>query len=239
MKTLICIDDGHGMTTPGKRTPFFPNTQTFMHENEFNRVVAEYLRINLERCGFNTLMVASTDVDTPLDARVNLANNAHADFFISIHANALTGIWGTQQGAGTYHYPDSVNGLKAATVIHKYLLQGTFQKDRKVQSANFYVLRETDMPSVLVECAFMDNLREAELLMSNAFRHECADEIAKGICEYFNVNYITTMTYENAINIVTEFSNTNKDYWISRRYIDANFANLMIKISKAIENVKR
>ena len=57
-------------------------------------------------------------------------------------------------------------------------------------TANFHVLRETHMPAVLCECAFMDNLREANLLLSDAFRRECADEICKGICEYFGEVYV-------------------------------------------------
>lgn len=195
MHKLIAIDDGHSPTTPGKRTPTFPDTQTFMHENEFNRVVAEYLKINLERCGFKTLMVAPTDADTPLNVRVDTANNANADFYISIHANALNGTWGKQEGVSTYHYPSSLKSKKAASTIQNNMLWGTEQKDRGVLTAPFYVLKHTQMPAVLVECAFMDNLREANLLLSDVFRHECADEICRGICEYFDVAYITNSTY--------------------------------------------
>lgn len=191
-RKLIAIDDGHGMTTPGKRTPFFPNSKKFMHENEFNKAVADLLKTNLERCGFNTLMVAPGDNDVPLKTRTDTANKAKADFYISVHANALNGIWGNQQGVSTFHYPGSVEGQKAATIIHKYTIQGTQQKNRGVLSENFHVLRETKMPSVLVECAFMDNLREAGLLMSDSFRAECANEICKGICEYLGTVYVDT-----------------------------------------------
>ena len=118
MSKLIAICDGHGMATAGKRTPFFPGSKKFMHENEFNRAVAELLKINLERCGFNTIMVAPGDSDIPLKQRTNTANKAGADFYISIHANALNGIWGNQQGVSVFHYPGSILSKKAATVIH-------------------------------------------------------------------------------------------------------------------------
>jgi len=189
-KKLIAIDDGHGMETPGKRTPFFPGTTQFMHENEFNRKVAEYLKLYLERCGFDTLMVAPTDANTPLKDRADLADKAGADFYISIHANALNGIWGPQEGVATYHYPGSAKSNTAAIIIHRYLAKGTKQKDRGVLTADFYVLRETDMPAVLVECAFMDNLKEAQLLLTDAYRKECADEICQGICEYHGAAYV-------------------------------------------------
>jgi N-acetylmuramoyl-L-alanine amidase len=236
IRKLIAIDDGHGMTTAGKRTPFLPGTKKYMHENEFNRAVADLLKSNLERCGFNTLMVAPGDSDVPLKQRTDTANNAKADLYISIHANALNGIWGNQQGVSTYHYPGSVEGKKAATIIHKYMIQGTQQKDRKVLSENFHVLRETNMPSVLVECAFMDNLKEAGLLMSEAFRQECADEIAKGICEYFGVMYSPAakaptaqelMEFLNDKGIISDTAKwlkkglTDNDvYWLMRKMVE-------------------
>src|SRR5690606_5129989 len=109
MSILIAIDDGHGMETAGKRTPVFkdgtksPQTgNNFTHENEFNRAVAKYLKEELERCGMKTIMVAPTDEDTPLETRVATANKAKADFYISIHANALNGKWGSHGGTETY-----------------------------------------------------------------------------------------------------------------------------------------
>lgn len=234
MNKLIAIDDGHGMTTAGKRTPFFPNSKRFMHENEFNRVVAQYLKENLERCGFKTIMVAPGDSDVPLKTRTDTANKAGANLYISIHANALNGIWGNQQGVSTHHYPGSVKGKKLAETIHKYMIQGTQQKNRGIKEDNFHVLRETKMPAVLVECAFMDNLREANLLMTDEFRRECADEMCKGICEYFGVKYIPEMTFVNALDIVSIFANIDKSYWTNKRDIDKYFPNLIIKMAKAI-----
>ncbi|HXK66499.1 MAG TPA: N-acetylmuramoyl-L-alanine amidase [Spirochaetota bacterium] len=213
----IAIDDGHGMQTAGKRTPVFTDGTTgetgkpWMHENEFNRAVAAYLKEHLIRCGFDVLMVAPTDEDTPRMTRINRANDWGADLYISIHANALNGIWGPQEGVSTFHFPGSVKGQKAAEIIHKYLLQGTKQKDRKVQTAKFDVLRYTYMPAVLVECAFMDNLNEARLLMSDAFRRECAYDLARGICEYFNIQYVETKTYKKvSITGKTQYSTVKR-----------------------------
>jgi len=238
LNILIAIDDGHGMTTPGKRTPFFPNSTRFMHENEFNKIVAQYLKENLERCGFKTLMVAPGDDDVPLKTRTDRANHANAAIYISIHANALNGIWGRQQGISTHHFPKSVSGRKLAETIHKYMIQGTQQKNRGIKEDNFHVLRETNMPAVLVECAFMDNLREAGLLLTDEFRRECADEMCKGICEYFGVKYIPEMTFVNALDIVSIFANIDKSYWTNKRDIDKYFPNLIIKIAKAISAMR-
>lgn len=203
---LIAICDGHGMETPGKRTPLFPDG-SFMHENDFNRAVAGILDKHLQRCGFRTLMVAPGDTDTPLKVRTDLANNAHADFYISIHANAMGISWGSASGIETFHYINvSQESKRAAEIIHKHLLEGTKLLDRGVKTADFHVLRETNMPAVLVECGFMDNLVEAKLLLTQAYREECAIEIAQGICEYFGVSYIAEgeikMTPEDANKVI-------------------------------------
>ncbi len=231
----IAIDDGHGVETAGKRTPLFANGK-FMHENEFNNAVAQLVKINLERCGFKTIMVAPSDKDIPLAERTAAANSAKADFYISIHANAMTGSWGEASGIETYHYPGSTKGQAAAEIIHKQLIKGTPLKDRCVKSAKFYVLKYTNMPAVLVECGFMDNLKEATLLLSGAYRKECADEISKGICEYFKVAWVEEKLetdVKQAIEILEQKGFINKpDYWLSCvgkvRYLD----NLLIKIAE-------
>jgi N-acetylmuramoyl-L-alanine amidase len=187
---LIAIDDGHGIETAGKRTPTLPDG-TVMRENEFNRRVAHLLAEHLMRCGLEILLVSPLDVDTPLKVRTDTANKAKADLYISIHANASgSGGFNSARGIETYHYPGSTKGKKAAEVIHKHLIGGTKLPDRGVKSQDFHVLRETSMPAVLVECAFMTNLEDAKLLLTDAYREECAEELARGICEYFGVVYV-------------------------------------------------
>jgi N-acetylmuramoyl-L-alanine amidase len=57
--------------------------------------------------------------------------------------------------------------------------------------SHLYVIKyTTGIPAVLVECGFMDNLREARLLDSEAYRKECALELAKGVCEAYGVKYV-------------------------------------------------
>ena len=232
-KKLIAIDDGHGMETAGKRTPIFPGTNTFMHENEFNNAVAQLLKINLEKSGFDTLMVAPDNFDTPLKTRTDRANAAKADFYISIHANALTGEWGTQNGISTYHYSGSVEGKKAAEIIHRNMLQGTKLQDKKVQTANFHVLKYTKMTSVLCECAFMDNLAEAKLLLTGAYRQECADEICRGICEYYGVEVPKPSTTVGLIEYaLSKGYITNEAYWLKKVLLDKDLIDLFTNIKK-------
>ncbi|MFC3886041.1 N-acetylmuramoyl-L-alanine amidase [Bacillus songklensis] len=189
MSYLIALDDGHGINTPGKRTPTFSDGSV-MKENEFNRRVVALLYVELKRCGFRILLVAPTGEDIPLGTRVKRANDAKADFYLSVHANAAGGMWGKAEGIETYAGKTEAS-KRAARILQRYLIQGTKLKDRGIKDGSWlYVAKYTNMPTVLVECGFMDNRREAELLRSEAYRQECAVELARGLCEYFSVPYV-------------------------------------------------
>lgn len=192
---LIALSDGHGDNgvTAGKRTPKFSDG-TFMYENAFNKAVVKYLDEHLRRNGFRTLLVAPTDADTPLADRTNLANAKGADLYVSVHANASAGTWGNWGGTETYVWP-SGESKRIGSIIHKHLMGGTALRDRGVKDgSHLWEIRKPTMPAVLVEAAFMDNQTEAKLLMSDAFRRECALEIAKGICEAYNVKFVAEST---------------------------------------------
>ncbi|WP_373232087.1 N-acetylmuramoyl-L-alanine amidase [Cohnella sp.] len=162
-----------------------------MRENEFNRRVVALLDGHLRRCGFRTILVAPTDVDTPLKQRTNAANAAKADLYISVHANAVgLGELNGTRGIETFHYTSaSSESRRAAAILHRHLIDGTPLPDRGVKAADFHVLRETRMPAVLVECGFMTNVSDAALLRSEEYRAECAEELARGVCEYFGEAY--------------------------------------------------
>lgn len=181
----IGIDDGHGYETSGKRTP------DGYRENYFNEKVKKFLIPALKRNGFSYVDCSPMTSDNSLADRCNRANNAKADIFVSIHANAYGSGWNSAEGVETYHFPNSGNGQRLASLIQSELLQGTKQKNRGVKSANFYVLKHTAMPAVLVEAAFMTNKEEANLLKSEKFQKETAEDICRGICKYFNKSYIS------------------------------------------------
>ncbi|MFC7441670.1 N-acetylmuramoyl-L-alanine amidase family protein [Laceyella putida] len=187
MSYLIALDDGHGMNTPGKRTPRIPQLNgRVIKENEFNQAIVKFLDDELKRCGFKTLLVAPTDNDTPLSTRTRLANSKGADLYVSCHYNA-----GGGEGIETYHFKGSKAGKRAAEIIHKHVKVAVPRKDRGVKTANFFVLRETSMPAVLIEYGFMDDpgLEEAAQMIDPQVQKAFAVATAKGICEYFGVSY--------------------------------------------------
>lgn len=195
----IAIDAGHGSNTAGKRTP------DGYREHWINVRMAYYFDIALKRCAFQTLKVgwddadATDDSDTPLTARQKQIKDAKCDASVSWHANAYGDgkSYHIAQGIETFIHSSStkVNDSKAlALKIQKHLLKGTPQKNRGVKTLNLSMCNCPAMgtkASVLIEAGFMTNEYEANLLKTDTFCLECAEEAAQGVCEYFDVPYVS------------------------------------------------
>lgn len=206
-KPRVALDDGHGMSTPGKRTPLFPSssgmkseTGLFMHENEFNRKVVDYLKVELIRNGFEVVLTAPGDSDASIGSRVRVSNNFNADLLLSVHANAITGKWNGAKGVETLSSPKN---KKLAMVFQNHLMNGTQQVDRGWKDGLWLgLVKQANAPVILVEAGFMDNLSDAKLLLSDSFRLECAKELAQACCEVFGIKY----------SAVTSKNSSEKDY---------------------------
>lgn len=188
------LDDGHGISTPGKRSP------DGMRENEFNSSVLKYAKEFCEYNGIEIVELAPGDKDHSLKSRTDLANKEKCDVLISIHANAFLGKMGNWTGIETYIYPNSKSGRKLAEAVHSEVIKGTPLKDRGIKEANFHMLRESIMPAILLELGYMDSRIDLKYLKSEDYRRECGEEIAKGLCKYFGINYkeIPTKTAQNS-----------------------------------------
>ncbi|MCP8615985.1 N-acetylmuramoyl-L-alanine amidase [Salirhabdus salicampi] len=205
MKYLAFIDDGHGMDTPGKRTPYIEELGRSIKENEFNAPVAKKIVEELKRHNVDAYLTAPGDKDVPLKQRTDFANQKYREYqskygsrnvvavFVSVHYNAYDGSFEEPSPSGIELYV--YNGYKnkrtgdLAKAIAKYLRQGTDQNYRGIKEANFHVLRETSMHAVLTENGFMDNKREAMLMIDKDFQHEVVIEHTKGILEFFGLPY--------------------------------------------------
>ena len=108
---------------------------------------------------------------------VDVANYWDADLFISIHCNACDG---SAQGTETFY--DSAEGELLATCIQNKIVSNLGTVDRGIKPANFFVLRYTKCPAVLVETAFIDNYHDNTLLYD--YEDEFARAIACGITDY-------------------------------------------------------
>ncbi|WP_179883898.1 N-acetylmuramoyl-L-alanine amidase family protein [Priestia megaterium] len=190
-KYKVGIDGGHGMETAGKRTPAIAELGgRVIRENEFNDAVAVRLQKALARCGFDTMFTAPETSDTPLGTRVKRANASKVDILVSLHYNAITASFATAKASGFEVLAGSSSDSKRlAKCILDSLVGGTEQKNRGIKDGSWLALNKCKMPLALVEYGFMDNKKEALLMIDPAFLTECAEETAKGICKYFGVTY--------------------------------------------------
>ena len=206
---LVAIDPGHGGgdsgakgvlpdgTVTGLPTRIDSDGRTLILEKDVNLDVGQRLNAYLQAQGLATLMTRTTDNaggDVPyttegadLRARVKIANDAGASLFVSLHENALSA---TTSGTETYQYYYAGAQAKAlAQILHRRMLGALNLPDRGVRSAGFYVLRNTDMPAVLLEGAFITNPSEALLLADANVRQRMAEAIGAGIVEYIAAGY--------------------------------------------------
>jgi N-acetylmuramoyl-L-alanine amidase len=187
-KIVVCIDPGHGTTTAGKCSP----DETLL-EWEFNRDVAYMLKDHLEAHGIETVMTVSQEdkTDPALAERVAIANDSDADIFVSIHANAYgsEGEWTLPHGWEIYVFQTGDYAEELAKAIQSANIPENGLYDRGVKTENFYVLKNTLMPAVLIEHGFYTNETEIELLKSDSFRKDLAEYDARGICNFFDIDW--------------------------------------------------
>lgn len=171
----ICIDPGHGGRDPGALGP------SGTKEKDIALLVALRLK-QLLKDRDSIILTRSGDEYVSLGERCRIANTGKADLFVSIHCNSAE--VSTANGVETFHHPTSRKGIELARYIQPKLVAHTGLRDRTVKYANYQVLRDTVMPAVLVELAFINNPTEEVLLNDRVFRAKCAVAIASGIRAY-------------------------------------------------------
>lgn len=183
----ITIDPGHGGSDTGAIGP------SGYTEKEATLAISQNLADILTWNGANVVMTRTGDTDVygpnasaanELQARVNVGNNVNSDIFVSIHCNAFSS--SAANGTETFYYGGSYNGRRLAAAIQSEMVNTSKLRDRGASTANFYVLKRSAMPAVLVETAFITNYNEEAMLSDPQWQKQFAEAIARGISEYFN-----------------------------------------------------
>ena len=125
-------------------------------------------------------------LNASLAGRYNAANSWDADIFVSIHCNAANT---KAYGCETYYCTGSNQGKVLAECVQPHMAAETERYNRGVKSANFAVIRHTNMPAILVETAFIDNYDDNRFLANDDGKYKCAVAIYKGICDYLGIEY--------------------------------------------------
>ncbi|MDD3628640.1 MAG: N-acetylmuramoyl-L-alanine amidase, partial [Actinomycetota bacterium] len=175
-KIKVCIDAGHGGSDPGA-------VRFGLNEKDANLDIALRLKSKLEANGFEVIMTRTRDTSSSLDERVNKANSSGVDIFLSIHNNAALTEYA--HGTETYWCANGVNGSSQfASLVQSNLVKQIGRANRGVKTADFKVIKYTKMPAALVECAFVSNPTEAELLKTSNFKEKCAVGLYNAIVEF-------------------------------------------------------
>ena len=193
-KRSIFLDPGHGGSDPGA-------ISGGVREKDLTLSVYNKVSSKLASLGYTVLTSRNVDKDVDLVDRADQANKANADMLLSIHFNA--GGRGIARGIETHYYQATADRVpkinkenhnnperlersrKLANKVQQNLLYQTGANDRGVKRASFTVLRETSIPSILVELGFIDNPEERNKIKTNEYQERLANGIVDGIVEYY------------------------------------------------------
>ncbi len=193
-KPTIVIDPGHGGEDSGA-------VNNNILEKDINLAISCYLRDYFVANGFNVIMTRKDDVSLndkskkyskqqDLKNRVEVFNSSKNNVVISIHQNKFTDskYHGTQIFYSDNNKQNSVlaENLRSSVVN---LLQPDNQRECKLSGSEIYILDNTDVPAILIECGFLSNKNEAEKLNRITYQKQLAYSIFLGFLEYYYTNY--------------------------------------------------
>ena len=191
----ILIDPGHGIDTPGKRSP-----DGLFREYLWNRQVADLILEGLVSSGVDASLVVTETNDVSLRNRVNRVNTicnrvgASNVLLVSIHANAAGNgsAWMNAKGWSCYTSKGKTKSDQVAECLYD-AFEAEFQ-DRKIRKdmsdgdrdweENFYVLQKSKCPAVLMENFFYDNREECAWMLQEETKKRIASAAVKGIIKY-------------------------------------------------------
>lgn len=178
---IVCLDPGHGGSDVG--TPVNNNTR---FEKDDSLSISMIVKKYLEQQGVTVVMTRTDDSDVSLGERCSIANEAEADFFVSLHRNSYNGDIGGVEVWVNNSEPEEDTTL--ATNILKDLESVGIAENRGVQygyigneGANYYINADTVMPSCLVELGFITSEKDNKLFDEK--KNEYAKAVADGIIE--------------------------------------------------------
>lgn len=189
----VVIDPGHGGNDPGGIG------ESGVLEKDVNLSVALLLRDNLKQQGIDVVMTRETDCGLysetsknkkkeDLAKRIEIIEEADADFVLCIHQNIFTDP--KYSGAQVFYYEASEEGAKLADSIQNQLIIGVDPENNRVSKSNmnYYMLKQSPIPIVIVECGFLSNAEEELKLGTLEYQRALAWNIYLGTMHYVNEN---------------------------------------------------
>lgn len=199
MKKVMVLDPGHGGTDPGATANGYKEKDLALKLClDVEKKLKPYEDL------LETHLTRRDDRFISLEKRCQIANSLNADAFLSKHLNSAFN--NSAKGTETFNFKGSVNGKKLATIIQNDLVSnGLTLANRGVKEGNFYVLKNTKMPSTLLETCFINNKEDLDFLLNNWGKF--VDVVSLSILKYFNIKPMpnkieATIPQKPKINIV-------------------------------------
>ncbi len=184
-RNLVVLDPGHGGRDPGK-----VGAQG-EQEKDINLAISLKVKERLEKDGMEVVMTREKDVMLAdedasnkkledLNNRIRIINERQPAVAVSIHQNSYSDA--SVKGAQVFYFTHSDKGKQAAEAMQKELLEFDQENTRKIKANDtYYLLKKTEVPTVIVECGFLSCPEEEALLTDEAYQKKLAEAIAKGI----------------------------------------------------------
>jgi N-acetylmuramoyl-L-alanine amidase len=174
----IALEAGHGGNSTGAEG------LSGLLEKDINLVMAKQLQQVLQAKGAGVIQIRDDDKSMSLGEKRVVVRQSDADLFISIHANAASTRGGYLRVGGTSTYYHNPFWAPFAERVYNRLIQLNIDEFGVIGSFNYRVIRVPEMPSILVEQAFMTHAEDEEKMANPAFRRAMALKISDGIVDY-------------------------------------------------------
>lgn len=174
-KAVVVIDAGHGGKDQG-------TSKDEILEKDINLAVAKKIAKELAKEDIQVILTREKDTFVALEDRARIANDAGADYFVSIHCNYCEES-SEVSGLECYYQEGSASGENLAEGIVAACEENASIQSRGTKEEDFSVLRNTKMPATLVELGYMSNRQERQKLISEEYQDTLVQQISKGILD--------------------------------------------------------
>lgn len=187
----VVIDPGHGGTDPGSI-----GYKTKVHEDKLNLKMSKLLKTKLESAGINVVMTR-TDNNALIDgagrkwkrqemeARRDLIIKTRPNMVISLHQNSYTNH--ALRGAQVFYDKKSEISKQIADSIQEQFKLNLDASIKATSPGDYFMLKCSSAPSVIVECGFLSNEEDEKLLQTYSYQEKIIDSIYKGIVNFFQI----------------------------------------------------
>lgn len=181
-QVTIVVDPGHGGEDPGKVG------SNDVLEKDLNLQIAKKVISRLKKQGIEVVTTREDDnVPTSkkkdLEERIEFINTTNPKLTVCIHQNSFPEA--SVKGAQVFYYTPNEIAKEAAEMVQEELRVVDPENERQIKANDtYYMLKYTNVPTIIVECGFLTNPEEAERLTNKEYQNQLADAICAGIIKW-------------------------------------------------------